>query len=120
MSPMSVRLTEEIEPAVLAAAVRGDHEVNETHFEEVRVPVENRVGPEHQGWTCAKYLLTHERTNIANTGVIKRGLKRLRHSASSVKVGDGVLAEQPSFTLPSGPGLQSRFAPLGNSTLASI
>ena len=77
--------------------MEGDHEVNETHFEDVRVPVENRVGAEHQGWTCAKYLLTHERTNIANVGVLKRGLKRLHRTASAIKVGDGVLAEQPSF-----------------------
>jgi alkylation response protein AidB-like acyl-CoA dehydrogenase len=77
--------------------MEGDHEVNETHFEDVRVPVENRVGAEHQGWTCAKYLLTHERTNIANVGQIKRGLDRLRRTAGAVKVGDGVLAEQPSF-----------------------
>jgi alkylation response protein AidB-like acyl-CoA dehydrogenase len=77
--------------------MEGDHEVNETHFEDVRVPVENRIGAEHQGWTCAKYLLTHERTNIANVGQIKRGLDRLRRTASQVKVGDGVLAEQPGF-----------------------
>jgi alkylation response protein AidB-like acyl-CoA dehydrogenase len=77
--------------------MEGDHEVNETHFEDVRVPVENRVGTEHQGWTCAKYLLTHERTNIANVGLIKRSLSRLRRTASTVKVGDGVLAEQPTF-----------------------
>src|SRR5689334_2843567 len=77
--------------------MEGDHEVNETHFEDVRVPVENRVGAEHQGWTCAKYLLTHERTNIANVGQIKRGLDRVRRAASKVKVGDGVLHEQPSF-----------------------
>lgn len=77
--------------------MEGDHEVNETHFEDVRVPVENRIGVEHQGWTCAKYLLTHERTNIANVGLIKRGLKRLWRTASTIKVGDGVLAEQPNF-----------------------
>ncbi|MEY4511178.1 MAG: hypothetical protein RLZZ450_3300 [Pseudomonadota bacterium] len=77
--------------------MEGDHEVNETHFEDVRVPVENRIGAEHQGWTCAKYLLTHERTNIANVGQIKRGLDRLRRTASQVKVGDGVLTEQPGF-----------------------
>jgi alkylation response protein AidB-like acyl-CoA dehydrogenase len=77
--------------------MEGDHEVNETHFEDVHVPVDNRVGVEHQGWTCAEYLLTHERTNIANVGLVKRGLKRLQRKASSIKVGDGVLAEQPSF-----------------------
>ena len=43
----------------------GEHEVNEVFFTDVRVPAENLVGEENKGWTCAKYLLTYERTNIA-------------------------------------------------------
>jgi alkylation response protein AidB-like acyl-CoA dehydrogenase len=35
----------------------GDHEVNQVFFDNVRVPVANRVGEENQGWTVAKYLL---------------------------------------------------------------
>ena len=77
--------------------MEGDHEVNETHFEDVRVPVENRIGAENQGWTYAKYLLTHERTNVANIGNLKRNLRRLRREASKVKAGDGMLLETPSF-----------------------
>ena len=48
--------------------IEGGHEVNEVFFTDVRVPVSNRVGEENQGWTIAKYLLTHERTNIAGVG----------------------------------------------------
>jgi alkylation response protein AidB-like acyl-CoA dehydrogenase len=77
--------------------MEGDHEVNETHFEDVRVPVENRIGDENQGWTYAKYLLTHERTNVANIGNLKRSLRRLRREAAKVKAGEGVLLEQPTF-----------------------
>lgn len=77
--------------------MEGDHEVNETHFEDVRVPVENRIGAENQGWTYAKYLLTHERTNVANIGNLKRNLRRLRREAAKVKVGDSVLLETPEF-----------------------
>jgi alkylation response protein AidB-like acyl-CoA dehydrogenase len=77
--------------------MEGDHEVNETHFEDVRVPVANRIGEENRGWDCAKYLLTHERSNMANIGLLKRNLRRLRREAGNVKVGDGVLIEQPSF-----------------------
>src|SRR5690606_22474256 len=43
----------------------GAHEVNEVWFENVRVPIENRIGEENRGWTYAKFLLGHERTNIA-------------------------------------------------------
>ncbi|WP_299651239.1 acyl-CoA dehydrogenase family protein [uncultured Jannaschia sp.] len=48
--------------------IEGGHEVNEVFFTDARVPVANRVGEENQGWTIAKYLLTHERTNIAGVG----------------------------------------------------
>jgi alkylation response protein AidB-like acyl-CoA dehydrogenase len=77
--------------------MEGDHEVNETHFEDVRVPVSNRIGEENQGWTYAKYLLTHERTSVANIGNLKRNLRRLRREAAKVKVGDSVLLETPNF-----------------------
>jgi alkylation response protein AidB-like acyl-CoA dehydrogenase len=77
--------------------MEGDHEVNETTFDDVRVPVENRIGEENQGWTYAKYLLTHERTNVANIGNLKRNLRRLRREAAKVKVGDSVLLETPDF-----------------------
>ena len=60
----------------------GEHEVNEVFFDNVRVPVENLVGEENKGWTCAKYLLTHERTSIAGIGQAKRLLGQLKHIAS--------------------------------------
>uniref|UniRef100_E6PRD5 Putative acyl-CoA dehydrogenase n=1 Tax=mine drainage metagenome TaxID=410659 RepID=E6PRD5_9ZZZZ len=56
----------------------GEHEVNEVWFDAVRVPVANRVGEENQGWTIAKYLLGHERSNIAGVGIAKRELARLK------------------------------------------
>ncbi len=46
----------------------GEHEVNEVFFDNVKVPAENLVGTENEGWTYAKYLLTHERTGTANIG----------------------------------------------------
>ena len=52
----------------------GAHEVNEVWLENVKVPVENRVGEENKGWTYAKFLLGHERTNIAGVGASKREL----------------------------------------------
>ena len=60
----------------------GEHEVNEVFFDNVRVPVENLVGEENKGWTCAKYLLTHERTSIAGIGQARQMLGRLKHIAS--------------------------------------
>ena len=61
----------------------GEHEVNEVWFENVEVPVENLVGEENKGWTYAKYLLAHERTNIADVNRAKRELERLKRVAKA-------------------------------------
>ncbi|WP_299841766.1 acyl-CoA dehydrogenase family protein [uncultured Jannaschia sp.] len=58
--------------------IEGGHEVNEVFFTDARVPVANRVGEENQGWTIAKYLLTHERTNIAGVGFSIQAFENLR------------------------------------------
>jgi alkylation response protein AidB-like acyl-CoA dehydrogenase len=58
--------------------IDGSHEVNEVWFDDVKVPVENLVGEENKGWTYAKYLLAHERTNIARINQSKRQLERLK------------------------------------------
>ena len=60
----------------------GAHEVNEVWFENVRVPAANLIGEENGGWTYAKFLLGHERTNIAGIGIAKRELARLKRIAA--------------------------------------
>ncbi|MDM4765613.1 acyl-CoA dehydrogenase family protein [Pelomonas sp. SE-A7] len=61
----------------------GEHEVNEVFFDNVEVPAENLVGEENKGWTYAKYLLAHERTNIADVNRAKRELERLKRLAKA-------------------------------------
>ncbi len=76
----------------------GGHEVNEVWFDNVRVPVANRVGDENRGWTYAKFLLGHERTGIAEVGRSKRRLKRLKQIAATQPGGNGrPLIEDPRF-----------------------
>ncbi len=75
----------------------GGHEVNEVWFEDVRVPVENRVGEENKGWTYAKFLLGHERTNIAGVGASKRELARLKLIAAKERKHGRPLLEDPYF-----------------------
>ena len=75
----------------------GTFEVNEIWFDDVRVPVANRVGEENQGWTYAKFLLGHERTNIAGIGACKRELQRLKQDAASVMKDGRSLLEDPLF-----------------------
>jgi alkylation response protein AidB-like acyl-CoA dehydrogenase len=67
-----------VRPLVL---MDGAHEVNEVFFDDVRVPAENRVHDEGQGWTVAKYLLGYERMNTGRIGESKRQLARLKDYA---------------------------------------
>jgi alkylation response protein AidB-like acyl-CoA dehydrogenase len=66
----------------------GEHEVNEVFFDNVEVPAENLIGEENKGWTYAKHLLAHERTNIADVNRAKRELERLKRIAKSEGVYD--------------------------------
>jgi alkylation response protein AidB-like acyl-CoA dehydrogenase len=74
-----------VKPIIL---LDGEHEVNEVWFDDVEVPAENLVGEENQGWTYAKYLLAHERTNIADVNRAKRELERLKRIAKAEGVWD--------------------------------
>src|ERR1700757_2578123 len=51
--------------------IDGSFEVNEVFFEDVRVPADQLVGEENQGWSYAKFLLGNERTGIAQVGRTK-------------------------------------------------
>ncbi|PUE48114.1 pimeloyl-CoA dehydrogenase large subunit [Limnohabitans sp. 2KL-1] len=75
----------------------GEHEVNEVFFTDVKVPVENLVGEENKGWTCAKYLLTYERTNIAGVGFSVAGLEKLKIATSRVMHKGKPLLQDPLF-----------------------
>ena len=83
-----------IKPIVL---LDGEAEVNEVHFENVKVPVENLVGEEGKGWTYGKVLLQHERTGIAGVAASKYQLSALRKLASESVRGGAPLSEDRNF-----------------------
>ena len=83
-----------VKPIIL---LDGTHEVNEIHFDNVEVPVENLVGEEGKGWTYGKVLLQHERTNSANTFRSAYRLHRLREQAARPVRGAAALAEDRNF-----------------------
>ncbi len=76
-----------VRPIVL---MDGEPEVNEVWFDNVEVPVENLIGEENKGWTYAKHLLSHERTNIADVNRAKRELERVKRVAKAEGVYDDV------------------------------
>jgi pimeloyl-CoA dehydrogenase large subunit len=62
--------------------IDGGAEVNEVFFDDVKVPVENRIGEEGKGWGYAKFLLGNERSGIARVGVSKQRVRRLKELAA--------------------------------------
>ncbi|HLU02808.1 MAG TPA: acyl-CoA dehydrogenase family protein [Advenella sp.] len=66
------------------------HEVNEVWLENVRVPAANLIGEENKGWTYAKFLLGHERTNIARVGRSKAALQLIKEAAARQTGNDGL------------------------------
>ncbi|UQE74791.1 acyl-CoA dehydrogenase family protein [Gordonia sp. PP30] len=91
--------------------IDGSYEVNEVFFNDVRVPAENLIGEENQGWTIAKFLLGNERSGIARVGWTKTKLARAKRLAAEIPAaGGGVMLDDPLFA--------ARLAGLENDLLA--
>ena len=73
------------------------HHVNEVFLDNVKVPAENLVGEENQGWTYAKYLLGHERSGFAQIGFHKRELQRVKDISRQEMSHGKPLFDDPRF-----------------------
>jgi alkylation response protein AidB-like acyl-CoA dehydrogenase len=71
--------------------IDGSYEVNEVFFEDARVPADQLVGEENQGWTYAKFLLGNERTGIAGVGRTKVRLAEVKRCAANTGMLDDPL-----------------------------
>jgi len=61
-------------PGIAVRPIRGnggDHEFNEVFFDNVRVPLQQRVGEENKGWEVAKFLLEFERGGSLVAGRVR-------------------------------------------------
>ncbi len=74
----------------------GMQEINQVFYEDVKVPKENLIGKEGEGWTYAKYLLQFERGNPYAPG-LRRGLEKIRKVASQESLDGGRLIDDPDF-----------------------
>ncbi|MEV6216813.1 acyl-CoA dehydrogenase family protein [Nocardia sp. NPDC051833] len=90
--------------------IDGGFEVNEVFLENVRVPADQLVGAENQGWTYAKFLLGNERTGIAAVGQTKVRLWLAKEYAKQTRLDEGTLLDDPVFA--------ARIAELENELLA--
>lgn len=88
---ISFLLADITSPGITVRPIRdiaGHTELCEVFFDEVRVPVENRVGEENGGWTIAKSLLGHERITIGSPAAPEYGLQVLASVARARGVHD--------------------------------
>jgi alkylation response protein AidB-like acyl-CoA dehydrogenase len=67
----------------------GDHNINYTFYEDVRVPAANLVGGENQGWSLITNQLNHERVTLCSSGIVERALDDVRGWAQNTKLADG-------------------------------
>jgi alkylation response protein AidB-like acyl-CoA dehydrogenase len=79
----------------------GTQTFNEVFFENVRVPVENRVGEENRGWYVGATLLDFERSGIGNAVGVRKQLERMLQYAR---------AEPEKMTFTTRKGLRLEFA----------
>jgi alkylation response protein AidB-like acyl-CoA dehydrogenase len=74
---------------VVPMTLLGDHNINYTFYEDVRVPAGNLVGGENNGWTLVTNQLNHERVTLCSPGIVERVLGDTRAWAQSTKLPDG-------------------------------
>lgn len=76
----------------------GAREVNEVFFDNVKVPVANRVGEENKGWTYAKFLLVNERSGIAGVARSKKAVERLKDIARAELIDGKPLIDDDEYS----------------------
>ncbi len=67
-----------VEPII---ELNGLHEFNQVFFDDVHVPVANRVGEENDGWRVAKVLMQFARSNNINMAWVREALQRVKEAA---------------------------------------
>ena len=81
----------------LDGPAEGEQEINQVFFDNVRVPISNRIGEENKGWTYAKYLLEFERGNAYAPGLMNM-IRKVRKIATLELADDGGrLIDDPDF-----------------------
>ena len=67
----------------------GEHDINATFFDDVRVPAKFLVGEENGGWGLITNQLNHERVTLCSSGMPERYLTDVTEWAKNTKLPDG-------------------------------
>jgi len=74
---------------VVPMSLLSEHDINQVFFNDVRVPVDNCVGGENNGWTLVTNQLNHERVTLCSSGMIENSITEVREWAQQTKLADG-------------------------------
>ncbi len=74
---------------VVPMSLLGEHNINYTFWEDVRVPVANVVGGLDNGWSLITNQLNHERVTLCSPGIIERALGDVRRWAAETELPAG-------------------------------
>ena len=78
-------------------SLTGVHSFNQVFFNDVRVPVENRLGAEGEGWKVVMGALANERSGISESTGMERHLEALKELARRSRKGGRPALEDPSI-----------------------
>lgn len=79
-------------------SIDGVHHLNRVDFDNVRVPVSQRIGEEGRGWHYANFLLQGERLSYAHVSRKREDLAVLRRLAEAIpSEGEGSMMDMPAF-----------------------
>lgn len=73
--------------------ISGKSPFAETFYDDAKVPKSNLIGEEGQGWTIAKYLLTHERQMIGGVGETATPTPLSEIALENVGTTNGILSD---------------------------
>jgi alkylation response protein AidB-like acyl-CoA dehydrogenase len=78
-------------PGITVTPMRllSEHDINQTFFDDVRVPATCLVGEENNGWGLITNQLNHERVTLCSSGVIERALDEVVAWAKANRLADG-------------------------------
>ncbi len=74
----------------------GHHSFNQTFFNDVKVPIENRLGDEGEGWRVVMGALANERSGISESAGKERELESLKELARNTQRNGRPLLDDPS------------------------
>jgi alkylation response protein AidB-like acyl-CoA dehydrogenase len=74
---------------VVPMDLMSEHDINQVFYEDVRVPAENLVGGENDGWTLITNQLNHERVTLCSSGMLEQAYEDTLRWAQDTKLADG-------------------------------